>query len=321
MNGSAKKIFPITIIAIFAMAFLVGIADAQPVPPWSFHGGATINGRPAPVGSVITCEIDGSTRGYRTVTEEGYYGRIMSEGGDGAILSVDPWSNGDDVLFFIQTPEMSNMIQASETGTINSADDGVTKLDLTFTGEEIPKAVSSTPSTSGSGPVGSDPAATAGGDNETGDQDEPSATITIKKINIDSELEGGKTTIELAKVDEIEFTVGSEIQTLKIKSISDFAALITVSGNDMIIGEGETITFDFDGDGFEDVSITLDNIKNNKAEFVFEKHSKSAEIESSSEMSGMLIGGVGGMAAIVVVIVAVVSIGVLKMKTRGRRVK
>lgn len=327
MKGSAK-IFPIALIAIFAMAFLSGIAYAQPVPPWSFHGEAAINGRPVPVGSVISCEISGSTRGYRTVTEEGYYGRIMAEGGDGDVLLVDPWKTGDTVTFFIQTPEMSNRLQASETGTIKSVDDGVARLDLTFTGEEIPKPVTATTpaSPSSSGPGGSSPAATGtagGGDeDETGEQEEnePSVILTIKKTNIDNDLAGGETTVEITKVDEIEFTVGSETKTLKIKSLSDFAALVTISGYDVIIDEGETKTFDFDGDGFEDISITLERIRGDMAEFRFEKHTKPAGMESFG-VSGMLIGSVGGMAAVVVVIAAVILLGVLRMKTRGRRGK
>ncbi len=337
MKGSAKKIFPIA-LAVVCIAMMMNSAAAQPVPPWSFHGEAEINGRPVPEGSVVYAKIDGLERGRRTVTQEGYYGRIMSEGGDGGVLSVDPWEDGDIVSFFIQAPGMSNTIQAEETGEIDDSEDGVTRLSLTFTGEEIPKPADS----SSSGDTGSDtggaPAGSSGtmgtGDQEDESEDEGGVEETeppqqeSNANNIDAELESGELTIELKRTNQVEFTAGFRKQSLEVKSLSDFGALVNLNGNDVIFGIGETMTFDFDGDGSEDVSITLESARNERAEFKFEKHTEPAEIEPagmatavSGGTSGMMTGSVGSMAAVIIMIVAVVLLGVYIMKTRGRRGK
>lgn len=45
------------------------IAGDEPVPPNKFYGNVSLNGEPAPAGTVINARIDGEPRGSVIVTE------------------------------------------------------------------------------------------------------------------------------------------------------------------------------------------------------------------------------------------------------------
>lgn len=68
-----------TIIALLLVfAFVGGVAaeDSVPLLPDEFRGSVTINGNPAPVGTVLTALINEEVRGTVTTTETGMYGGL-----------------------------------------------------------------------------------------------------------------------------------------------------------------------------------------------------------------------------------------------------
>lgn len=85
-----KKI--IAILLVFAFVGGVAAEDSLPLLPDEFRGSVTINGNPAPVGTVLTAYINDELRGTVTTTEAGTYGglelddrRLIVTGYDGEV--------------------------------------------------------------------------------------------------------------------------------------------------------------------------------------------------------------------------------------------
>ncbi|KAF1078713.1 hypothetical protein MKMG_00368 [Methanogenium sp. MK-MG] len=69
----------ITILLVFAFVGGVAAEDSLPLLPDEFRGSVTINGNPAPAGTVLTALINGEVRGTLTTTETGSYGGLELE--------------------------------------------------------------------------------------------------------------------------------------------------------------------------------------------------------------------------------------------------
>jgi len=103
---------------------LIGTASAVPLLPAEFRGSVTIDGSPAPAGTVITARIDGHDCGSLTLTTAGVYGgdatfdkRLLVCGGDDDV--------GKTIAFFVDG--------ARATGTTVYTPGTSTRLDLAAT--------------------------------------------------------------------------------------------------------------------------------------------------------------------------------------------
>lgn len=96
---------PTFFIAAIALMIAVGTVAAEtPTLPCFFYGGVTINGSPAPAGTVITALIGGQTVGQITTTSSGQYDQLM----------VSDGSEGATVTFYV------NGVLAPQTGTFHA---------------------------------------------------------------------------------------------------------------------------------------------------------------------------------------------------------
>jgi PGF-pre-PGF domain-containing protein len=130
---------------IIMLLILVSNAYAQSMAelPHAFYGTAMINGRDVPVNSLIIAKINDVEEGRVRVRTAGMYGdnplnRLAVQKGDGVTIR-----------FYVQTPEMENMIEAGQTAEWQQG--AVTELDLTFNGEEILKPEDEETSAGGGG--------------------------------------------------------------------------------------------------------------------------------------------------------------------------
>lgn len=111
--------------ALVIIIALIGTVSAVPLLPAEFWGSVTINGDPAPVGTIITAWIEGNESGSLTLDTAGFYGgyaifdkRLLVCGGEGDV--------GKIVTFFV------NGVKASETAVYTPGSS--TRLDLTTPG-------------------------------------------------------------------------------------------------------------------------------------------------------------------------------------------
>ncbi|MFY1644463.1 PKD domain-containing protein [Methanoculleus bourgensis] len=112
---------PLILLLLIA---LIGTASAVPLLPAEFWGSVTIDGNPAPAGTVITARIDGRDCGSLTLESAGGYGgdstfdkRLLVCGGDDDV--------GKTIAFFVDG--------ARATGTTVYTPGTSTRLDLMVT--------------------------------------------------------------------------------------------------------------------------------------------------------------------------------------------
>ncbi|MFY1642610.1 PKD domain-containing protein [Methanoculleus bourgensis] len=111
-------------IPFILLIFLVGTASAVPLLPAEFSGAVTIDGSPAPAGTIITARIDGRDCGSLTLETAGVYGgdatfdkRLLVCGGDDDV--------GKTITFFVDG--------VKATGTAVYTPGTSTRLDLAVT--------------------------------------------------------------------------------------------------------------------------------------------------------------------------------------------
>ena len=117
----------------FLMVQAVAAVSEVPMLPSFFHGTATVNGEPAPSGSVITATIDGEEKGEIVITDAGIYGSTDSDNKLPVLGSSD--TRGKTITFWIQVPGYER-IQADEDAIWESGSRN--ELSLTFSGELTP---------------------------------------------------------------------------------------------------------------------------------------------------------------------------------------
>jgi hypothetical protein len=297
--------------ALLAFIIISAAAAAQPALPCSFYGSASINGRPVPAGSVITAQMDSISRGSVVISSEGRYGGPTLDEGK---LHVYDGSTGAEIIFFVQTPSMGNRLEAAQKGVYQSGEE--IKLDLTFSGEEIPRSEPAQPAGPGGSGSGSE-----GGTESPGTQIPAEQPANQGKVfDITSNLTNGNAILSLAKGDEAKFSYNGKDVYVKMKSMSDFAALLTVAGTDMVIGEKGSAQADTDGDGFQELQISVGKVKVGVAEVTFSLLQKPA-VTSGPGATGMVLVDQSGLwiSLSAIVIIAVVGSGIYLWKRRGVR--
>ena len=131
-------------LILIGCALLCAIpAVAIPQLPSEFYGTITIDGAPAPVGTVITAEINGQVKGNITITTAGKYGGPGSF--DDRLVVTGEDSDVSQLITF-----SANGRTASQTRTY-SPGSAVEQLDLTITGQGTQASSSSGGSSGGSG--------------------------------------------------------------------------------------------------------------------------------------------------------------------------
>jgi hypothetical protein len=298
--------------ALLVFMILAGAAAAQPALPCAFYGAASINGRPVPAGSVITAQIDGISRGSIVISKEGKYGGLLLDDGK---LNVFEGSNGAEITFYVQTPSMGNRLEAGQKGTWESGE--VTELDFTFTGEEIPRSEPAQAAQGG----GSGSSGGTGGSQET-PVEQPAADQSFQDTghvyDISANISSGNVSLNLAKGDEVKFTYNGKDVSVKVKSMSEFAVLFTVAGNDLVMGEKSSGLADVNGDGFAELQITVGKVKDNKAEVTLSLLEKPVAT-SGAGATGMIFTDGNGLwiSVYAIVILAILGGGIYLFKKRG----
>ncbi|WP_067049330.1 hypothetical protein [Methanofollis ethanolicus] len=140
-------------VLILAMAALIGTvvaANETPVVPQEFSGTLTINGNPAPVGTVIEAFIDGTSYGKLTTDRTGVYGgveidddRLVVKGGGDAI--------GKTITFTV------NGNKAAKTAVFRSGELGNIDLSVQAGGGTTPGGPGGSPGGGGAGGAPSSP--------------------------------------------------------------------------------------------------------------------------------------------------------------------
>jgi len=303
-----NKIF----IGLLVMVVLVAPVLAAPSLPSAFYGDATINGRAVPTGSVITAEINGVQKGSVTATEGKYGGYYASEGK----LTVYDGRNGDQILFYIQTPQMTNKLVAAEKGTWLSGSNQ--EIDLTFTGTEVLKPAGSpgTPAPAGSGGGGG---GSSGTTTKTVTNPDDGTTTTVTTTETDEQgvqktvqdlgnniLSFGTVEVTLIQGDSATFNFYQK-HTMTLKVLGSDASIITIDGTNALINFGESTDVDLNKNNENDLKIKLERIASNKATFEMTKLvAVNAPLENS--ITGLAFGNGLDTNAVIIIIVIIIII-------------
>ena len=134
-------------IPFILLIFLVGTASAVPLLPAEFSGAVTIDGSPAPAGTIITARIDGRDCGSLTLETAGVYGgdatfdkRLLVSGGDddaGKIITffVDGMKATRTAVYTPGTSTRLDLVVTSGAGFSADVTSGVAPLTVRFTDE------------------------------------------------------------------------------------------------------------------------------------------------------------------------------------------
>ena len=116
-------------VMIFVLVLLcTSIVLAIPMPPNQFFGNVTIDGKPAPDGTVVSARIAGIEFAYTTTTINGKYGfdsAFFVPSDDLDTTEKEGGKDGDTVDFYVNTENESESAANAAFST-----GGVTNLDL-----------------------------------------------------------------------------------------------------------------------------------------------------------------------------------------------
>ncbi len=306
----------LTSIMLIAFILMIVPVLAAPSLPSAFYGDAAINGRPVPAGSVITAEINGVQKGSITTTTEGKYGGYYAA--DGKLVVYDG-RNGDEVLFYIQTPQMTNKIVAAQKGTWLAGSNQ--KLDFTFTGTEVlkPAGSSGTPSGGSGGGGGGGGSSGTSSKTITNPDDGTKTTVTTTEANeqgVQSTVQDmGNNLLSLVTV-EVTLTQGDSAlfnlykkHELKLKVLGSDAAIVTIDGANTLINFDESIDVDLNSNQESDLKIRLTRIAGNKATFELTKLAAVSAPAEGAGITGLAFGdGLDANTAIIVVVIIIIII-------------
>ncbi|GAW91176.1 S-layer homology domain-containing protein [Calderihabitans maritimus] len=131
------KAMLVTLVVVSLVLSPLAFAAEAPAPPAAYYGTVDLNGRPAPVGTVITAKIDGEVRGQITLSETGKYGSSSNPLIPKLIVNGTAADEGKLVTFEVDG------VTAAETVIFKSGD--VQEVNLTAVGvDAIPPTVSAT---------------------------------------------------------------------------------------------------------------------------------------------------------------------------------
>jgi hypothetical protein len=298
-------------LLVFLM--LISIAAAQgPTAPHAFFGTAEINGRAVPAGSVLTAEVGGIVRGSVTFSQEGTWGQGVPD----EPLVVQNAQNGQEISFYIQTPQMTNRITATETATFESG--AVDSITLTFNGEEKLKT------SGGSGNGGSSGGGGSGGSGGGTVPEEPGEPEVVEQPQEGAvyglELNGTETLAkEMGNKDTANIILDGEEYPILLKSMSDFSVLFEYDGKTIVLGEGESKEIDLNGDYVTDITVTLEKIEDGKAFLTFAGLEKSAAEASVEGITGFALANPAISGVITIILIGVIGGVALKLRRRGSK--
>lgn len=136
---AVKKLIISSVVSLALVALPVLAFAQTPQFPHVFYGGVSINGSPAPSGTVVIAKVNGVEKGRVTTTVAGQYGGPGAY--DQKLLVQGDIAPGATVIFSVDSHN------AGQTASFTS--EKVEKLDLTFNFETPP-----TPSTPSGGDTG-----------------------------------------------------------------------------------------------------------------------------------------------------------------------
>jgi hypothetical protein len=272
---------------IFVIILLTaGAFAAEPIPPCGFFGDVSVNGEPAPVGTVVIAYVNGMNSGSLVTINAGEYGRTGYH--DGYLLSRDG-TEGATVTFYVQSPEMSSPAQADETSTWEAGIVKEINLTATYT------------TTSGTDGGENPPSGGSGGSGGSGDSGTDSGSETESNVTVDVGLpepetllidldSGENETAEMTKAQPGNIKLNGNLYSFRVKSMSDFGVLLTFGeDNDVIINLQDSKDVDLTGDYVTDIEITLDDVKDNVAQMTFARLEKNPLGAGTEGISGFLI--------------------------------
>lgn len=322
-NTEVAKTF--LVFSVFITLFSA-LAIAQPVAPAAYYGNAVINGRDVPAGSVITAEINGVQKGSVTVQTAGKYGQTTQTEGR---LVVQGGEDGDTITFFVQTPQMSNKLQAAETSVWHSLT--ATNLNLTFTGEEIPISSGAPPSTGsgsgagagGGGGAAPQPKPTNGNASTQSNENpvQPTTQITpqgveVEVYNLDEIFTSTDTVVlSLNKGDVVQFTLGGTVYSVVLSALGPGEAILTVGGKTIPIKLNQDASVDVNNDGKEDISVKASSISDTRARLSFKRAFEPSSITGFAIASPVEL----GLAAVVIIIIIIAALQLKKRSVSGRK--
>ncbi|HTY15074.1 MAG TPA: hypothetical protein VMC42_05150 [Methanoregulaceae archaeon] len=147
-----KMVFLILLIT----GLYIGTVAAIPVIPEEWYGSVVLDGKPAPVGTVIVVQVNGNPAGHLTTTEEGLYG---SQSGQNKL-----YAEIDDQAFAKGTPTVTfliNGVQAAQA--VPYVPGNLTKLDISADSKTAPASPPTLAPSSLSGAVSGSSQPSAGG--------------------------------------------------------------------------------------------------------------------------------------------------------------
>ena len=254
-------LFFILIILLSSFAF----AQGSPVIPASFYGSATINGRAIPAGSTITAEIDGIQKGSSVTRTAGKYGEL-AEGR----LAVQSGEEGDTIIFYIQTTNMSGKLPASERATWRTGD--VKEINLTFTGTESNLTLERISNDTSRNNTARTNTTTV---NENPVQPTKQMTpegVEVEVYNLDEAFSAGDTVIlTLNKGDIVQFTLAGSLKSLTLTAIGPGEVLLSSGSETVSVKMTEPKDIDMNSDATADISVRLTSTSNNKAKMSFKR--------------------------------------------------
>ena len=129
----------IAICASMLMLTSVGLADSPPSIPETFTGNVTVNGEPAPDGTIVSAWIDGVEKAGQSITGGTYILEVSGSDGDtitfkiyDAEVGTVPWKLGDnpkDLLVLTPSEDSSDSAppnaRSTPTTTATAEDDDV----------------------------------------------------------------------------------------------------------------------------------------------------------------------------------------------------
>ncbi|WP_276257439.1 PGF-pre-PGF domain-containing protein [Haloglomus litoreum] len=70
----ARAVLLVVVVAVLCASFAPTVVATPPPPPAAYYGSLTIDGNPAPAGTVVTARLDGEQRGRLVTEQRGTYG-------------------------------------------------------------------------------------------------------------------------------------------------------------------------------------------------------------------------------------------------------
>jgi len=236
-----KNLFRLLIINLVIVSLLSFFVTAVSCGVGGPDIGITFDGYAKYSGSVL----DGKT--VTATTDDESVSATTESNGFYRLVVTRCSGSGDTVSFTVCTRS------AAESGTYSEG--ATTSLNLT-----ISSACPTTTTSSGGG----------GGGGSSGSGGAGGAAVAAE-TNLDGKSDFTTTgaTVKQTQGDTVTFTVGGTEYTAEVTKLKDDSITIDVAGKTAVLVIGAWATFDVDGDGTDDLTVTLKGIDGGRAEVVY----------------------------------------------------